>query len=152
LHRPRDAGEVAAATAAYQLGVQERLRRVERERTAAKVEAVEQRKRRRVQLTLMLAVFAVFTVGFYGVFWQKRRAEGYANQAQANAHVAQGNAERANRESEAAKQNLAKAQQVLDRLTRLGIEMRNQPGMFKTGHDVLQEVLTYYRAILKERS
>jgi serine/threonine-protein kinase len=60
--RPRDAGEVASATARYLEGVQERLQRAELERAAAQVKAVEERKRRRVQLALALVVLTALAI------------------------------------------------------------------------------------------
>src|SRR5262249_57740098 len=45
--RPRDAGAVAAAVAAYEEGVQQRLRQAELERARAQVREAEERKRRR---------------------------------------------------------------------------------------------------------
>ena len=65
--RPRDAGEVAAATAQYQEGVQDRLRKAEQERAAARVKAVEGRKRRRVLLALAAVVLVALAAG--GVVW-----------------------------------------------------------------------------------
>ncbi len=65
--RPRDAGEVAAATARYLEGVQERLRRAERERATTQVKAVEERKRRRVQLALAVVVLGAWVAG--GAVW-----------------------------------------------------------------------------------
>jgi WD40 repeat protein/serine/threonine protein kinase len=57
--RPHDAGAVAEAVTAYQVGVQERLRQAEVERAAAGVKAKEERKRRRLAVgagaTIMLA-------------------------------------------------------------------------------------------------
>jgi serine/threonine-protein kinase len=65
--RPRDAAEVAAAVARYQEGVQERLQKAEQERAAARVQAVEGRKRRRVLLVLAAVVLAGLTAG--GAVW-----------------------------------------------------------------------------------
>jgi serine/threonine-protein kinase len=67
--RPRDAGEVAAATARYLEGVQERLRRAEQERAAAQVKAVEERKRRRVQLALAAVVVAALAIAGGAWLW-----------------------------------------------------------------------------------
>jgi serine/threonine-protein kinase len=61
--RPADAGAVARAVLAYQAGVQERLRKAEVERAAAAVEARAERKRRRLQLSLIGAVLALMLLG-----------------------------------------------------------------------------------------
>jgi serine/threonine-protein kinase len=74
--RPRDAGVVAQAVAAYQTGVQERLRQAELERVQAQTKAREERKRRR--LTLALAAAAVLVLGLVGcgAWWlDRQRAE-----------------------------------------------------------------------------
>jgi tetratricopeptide (TPR) repeat protein len=80
--RPRHAGAVAAAVAAYRAGVQERLRRAEIDRAAADVRAAEERKRRRVSRALAgVALLLVLAVAG-GTLWylqvqaaQLRRAE-----------------------------------------------------------------------------
>jgi Flp pilus assembly protein TadD len=67
-----DAAAVAQEVAAYQSGVQERLRQAELRRAAAEVEARAERKRRRLQLVLVGAVLAlVLGVGF--VIWRDQQ-------------------------------------------------------------------------------
>jgi serine/threonine-protein kinase len=79
--RPRDGGAVAARVAAYQSGVQERLREAELERAAAeareeeaKATAAAERKARRRTRALALAVL-LFVIGGGGATWwvQQRR-------------------------------------------------------------------------------
>jgi serine/threonine protein kinase/tetratricopeptide (TPR) repeat protein len=72
--RPRHAGEVAAALVRYQAGVRERLRQAELDRTAAQVQATEERRRRRVWLGLaaMIVLFAVAGTGV-GVWYNQNR-------------------------------------------------------------------------------
>src|SRR5262249_25532293 len=82
--RPRDGAAVAPAGPAYQPGVQERLRRLERERAAAQARAVEERRRRRVQLALVMTfVLAGLLVSGAGWWWIDRqgRAERSAQEA-----------------------------------------------------------------------
>src|SRR5262249_43155031 len=67
--RPRDAGGVADAMAAYLAGVQERLRAAERDRAAAQVKAIEERKRRRLAWALAAAVLAAALAGGVGWVW-----------------------------------------------------------------------------------
>jgi tetratricopeptide (TPR) repeat protein len=57
--RPQNAGVVAEAVAAYQAGVQERLRAAELARTAAQAKAGEERKRRRLTVVLAAAVVLI---------------------------------------------------------------------------------------------
>jgi tetratricopeptide (TPR) repeat protein len=72
--RPRTAGAVAQAVSAYQAGVQERLRRAERERAAAEARAVEERKRRRVSVALAgVLLMLVVAGGVAGWLVQQQR-------------------------------------------------------------------------------
>jgi serine/threonine-protein kinase len=75
-HRPRHAGEVVGAVTAYLESVQARLREAELERAQAQVKAVEERKRRLVQLALAGVVLLLVVVsGAGGWLWQQRRQE-----------------------------------------------------------------------------
>jgi serine/threonine-protein kinase len=66
--RPAHAGVVADRLAAYQAGVQERLRRAELERARAEVKAREERRRRRLAVSLAAAVLLLALAGG-GVVW-----------------------------------------------------------------------------------
>jgi tetratricopeptide (TPR) repeat protein len=84
--RPRDAGVVAQRVAAYQRGVQERLRQAEQQRITAEAQAREERKRRR--LTLVLAA-VVLLAGSSGA-WLLQEQRGRTQQAaQTTAQVLQ---------------------------------------------------------------
>jgi serine/threonine-protein kinase len=73
--RPRDAGKVAAAVAAYRAGVQERLRRAELAQAAAEAQAAEGRKRRRVLLALAgVVLLAVAGAGAAAWWYAQDRA------------------------------------------------------------------------------
>jgi serine/threonine-protein kinase len=61
--RPRDAGVVAERVAAYQRGVQERLRQAEQERAAAQARVAEERKRRRLAVMLAAVVVLLLLAG-----------------------------------------------------------------------------------------
>jgi hypothetical protein len=61
--RPQNAGVVAEAVAAYQTGVQERLRAAELARTAAQAKAGEERKRRRLTLRFGAIVVLLLIAG-----------------------------------------------------------------------------------------
>jgi Flp pilus assembly protein TadD len=99
--RPADAGAVTQEVAAYQAGVQERLRQAELRRAAAEGEARVERKRRRLQLVLAGAVLAL-VLGAGGVLWwdQQQRAAARAKQQEAD---------------QAAQAGMARARQALQR-------------------------------------
>jgi serine/threonine-protein kinase len=61
--RPRDAGIVAGRVTAYVAGVQARVQAAERERAVALARAVEERRRRKLQLGLAASVLAMSTLG-----------------------------------------------------------------------------------------
>ena len=61
--RPRDANVVSERITAYLAGVQERVQAAERERAVAVARAVEERRRRKVQLALAASVLAFTTLG-----------------------------------------------------------------------------------------
>jgi serine/threonine-protein kinase len=61
--RPRHAGVVAERVTAHLAGVQERVRAAERELAVAEARAVEERRRRKVQLALAASVLALTTLG-----------------------------------------------------------------------------------------
>jgi tetratricopeptide (TPR) repeat protein len=67
--RPRHAGVVADAVAAYQARVQERLRQAEVAQAQAQVKVAEERKRRRVTVALAVTVLAVVLLGGGGWWW-----------------------------------------------------------------------------------
>jgi eukaryotic-like serine/threonine-protein kinase len=61
--RPRDAGLVAARMTAYLASVQERVQVAERERAVAVARAIEERRRRKLQLGLAASLLAFTTLG-----------------------------------------------------------------------------------------
>src|SRR5262249_8826119 len=86
--RPRHAGEVADAVAAYQARVQERLRQAEVERGRAEVRATEERKRRRVTVALSGALLLLVTGAGVGAVWYVRQqAEQDARLTRAQAEI-----------------------------------------------------------------
>jgi serine/threonine-protein kinase len=78
--RPRHAAEVADRVTAYLGGVQERLRIAERERAVAEMRAIEERRRRRLQLGLAASLLALITAGGLGAtsYLQQRQARAAA--------------------------------------------------------------------------
>ena len=74
--RPRDARVVAERITAYLAGVQERVHAAERERAVAIARAIEERRRRKVQLALAASVLAFTTLGGLSTtYYLQQRAE-----------------------------------------------------------------------------
>ncbi|MFO0957973.1 MAG: serine/threonine-protein kinase [Isosphaeraceae bacterium] len=71
--RPRDARDVADRIAAHIDGVQERLNEAERERAVTQARAVEERKRRRLKLTLVATLMGSVALGIAGLAWTERQ-------------------------------------------------------------------------------
>jgi serine/threonine-protein kinase len=71
--RPRNAGVVAGRVAAYQVGVQERLRQVELEQARARAHALEAQRRRRLALALVAAVLLLIVAGGLMLWSEKQR-------------------------------------------------------------------------------
>jgi tetratricopeptide (TPR) repeat protein len=76
--RPRDAGAVASRITAYLAGVQEKLHTAERERAVAEARAVEERRRRKLQVGLAAAVLALTTVGGLSTSYYLRQKQARA--------------------------------------------------------------------------
>jgi WD40 repeat protein/tetratricopeptide (TPR) repeat protein/tRNA A-37 threonylcarbamoyl transferase component Bud32 len=79
--RPPNAGALAEAVAAYQVGVQQRLRLAEVERAAAEVKAEEERARRKWTLRWVSMVLFVVLLGLVTTYWQYFNAEERRKQA-----------------------------------------------------------------------
>jgi tRNA A-37 threonylcarbamoyl transferase component Bud32 len=83
--RPRDAGAVAAAVAAYEEGAQQRLRQAELERARAQVREAEERKRRRLAVWLAAALLLLVVAGGSGAWLvQQQRAKAADRQREAD--------------------------------------------------------------------
>ncbi len=80
--RPKDAHEVADRLSAYLASVQERVQLAERERAVAVAKAIEERRRRRVQLALAGSLLALTTLGGLGTtyYLQQQTARAAAGQ------------------------------------------------------------------------
>ncbi len=82
--RPADAGEVAAAVAAYSSGVEERLQQERLRREREEVRRAEQRRRRKLWLGLAAAVLAALGLAAGGgLYWQGQRSQRHREAAQA---------------------------------------------------------------------
>ncbi len=86
--RLRDAGEVSQAITSYLTGVQERLHAAELERAKAQARAVEERKRRRVQVWMAGAIVLALLGGIGGVATQWSRAEANLRKSEARLNLA----------------------------------------------------------------
>jgi serine/threonine protein kinase len=91
--RPADGRAVATLVAAYQAGVEARLRQAETERAEALVREAEQRKRRRTVLVAGGVVAVVLLAGLSASLWQMLRAINAEGQAIRNAQQAQDEAD-----------------------------------------------------------
>jgi serine/threonine-protein kinase len=82
--RPADAGEVAAAVAAYLAGAEERLQQERLRREREEVQRAEQRRRRKLWLGLAAAVLAALGLAAGGgLYWQGQRSQRHQEAAQA---------------------------------------------------------------------
>jgi tetratricopeptide (TPR) repeat protein len=110
--RPRDAGVVAAAVAEFRAAAEDRARRAELDQ----VRAAEQRKRRRVQAALALALSLLVCGGVAFGWWQDRQTSVRRAQLARNAEaldVATGVCEHALRDGDA--ERAAVAMEFIDR-------------------------------------
>ena len=76
--RPRDANVVAERITAYLAGVQERVQAAERERAVAVARAIEERRRRRLQLGLAASLLALSTLGGLAFTYELHRRQAAA--------------------------------------------------------------------------
>jgi tetratricopeptide (TPR) repeat protein len=115
--RPADAGTVATQLAAYQAGVQDRLRQAELERATAQAAATAERKARRRTRALAVAVLALVALAAGGGLWMQQLA--------------------AQRRAEQARQEGALRQEVADALDR-AVRFR-QAGDFEFSRRLLEQ-------------
>jgi serine/threonine-protein kinase len=76
--RPHDAGVVAGRVTAFLAGVQERLLTAERERAVAEARAVEERRRRKLQLGLAASLLTLTTAGGLGTTYYLQQRQAHA--------------------------------------------------------------------------
>ncbi len=76
--RPRDANVVAERITAYLSGVQERVQAAERERAVAVARAIEERRRRKLQLGLAASLLALTTLGGLALTYELQRRQAAA--------------------------------------------------------------------------
>ena len=76
--RPRDANVVAERVTAYLAGVQERVQAAERERAVAVARAIEERRRRKLQVGLAASLLALTTAGGLGTTYYLQQRQAHA--------------------------------------------------------------------------
>jgi serine/threonine-protein kinase len=86
--------------------------------------------------TLLAALVLVFLAGSFGVLWQWQRARRERDTAR--------------QENERAERRLQMVNNRVDRLNRLGTDLLQRPGLYRTGQAVLEEVLAFYQEMLPE--
>jgi tetratricopeptide (TPR) repeat protein/tRNA A-37 threonylcarbamoyl transferase component Bud32 len=99
---------------------------------------------------LLAALVLVFLAGVIGVLWQWQRANRKAAEAEQNAAAFQRERDTARQEKARAEQRLQMVCDRVERLTQLGRDMMRRPGLYRTGQDVLEEALAFYRQMLPE--
>jgi serine/threonine-protein kinase len=114
--RPRHAGVLAQRLAAYQAGVQQRLRRAELHSAAALARAEEERKRRKLAVGLAVAVLSLVVAVAGGGLWvQQQRAAQRAEEARREEVLRQGVGSALEKVAELQRQgHWAEARAVLD--------------------------------------
>jgi serine/threonine protein kinase/tetratricopeptide (TPR) repeat protein len=85
---------------------------------------------------LLAALVLVFLVGSSGVLWQWHRARRERDIA--------------NQEKDRAERRLQMVHRQVDELNRLGRDLLERPGQYRTGKDVLEEALAFYKKMLPE--
>jgi tetratricopeptide (TPR) repeat protein/tRNA A-37 threonylcarbamoyl transferase component Bud32 len=92
---------------------------------------------------LLAALVLVFLAGSSGVLWQWQRARG-------NADAAEQNAAAFRRERDTAERRLKLVHDRVDELTRLGRDLFQRPGQYRTGQAMLEQALAFYQKMLPE--
>ncbi len=107
--------------------------------------------RRRPGFAALLGAFVlVFLAGSAGVLWQWGQARRNAAQAERNAAAFRRERDTANQEKARAERHLQMVRDRMDRLNRLGTDLLQQAGSYRTGQAVLKEALACYQELLPE--
>jgi serine/threonine protein kinase/thiol-disulfide isomerase/thioredoxin len=164
--RPRHAGVVARRVAEYQTEVEARLRKAELERTQAQVKTWEERKRRRLAITLSSAVLLVLAAGVVisSLFaikaaHAKREADENANWAQEQRQLAEtqraeaeANAAEASRQGERVQESLKKRMEIIDDfLFRMDGRLEKEGAPSSVRQEFLHDASQLSEGVLKEQ-
>jgi eukaryotic-like serine/threonine-protein kinase len=109
-------------------------------------------KRRPVVAGLLAALFLAIAGGGTGIIWQWWRAEHNAADAELNARNFKNERDKAVEERGRAERHLKRARESIDELAKLSDKLWLHPQMNKTGKTLLEKVLTFYQAVLKDES
>jgi eukaryotic-like serine/threonine-protein kinase len=99
---------------------------------------------------LLTAFVLVFLAGSAGVVWQWQRARLNATQAERNAAAFRRERDTARQEKARAERHLRMVRDRVDQLKRIGNDLLQQPGSYRTGQAVLKEALAFYQELLPE--
>jgi tetratricopeptide (TPR) repeat protein/tRNA A-37 threonylcarbamoyl transferase component Bud32 len=107
-------------------------------------------RRKPVVAGLLVLLLLVFQAGFSGILWQWQRASRNATQAEQNATAYRREWEIARQANDRAVHHLEMIRDRVDQLNRLGRDLLQQRGMYRTGQAILQEALSFYQEMLPE--
>jgi tetratricopeptide (TPR) repeat protein len=99
---------------------------------------------------LLAGLVVVFLAGFVGVLTQWQRASRNAGLAEQNAADYRRERDTALLQKGRAERHLEMVRSQVDRLTKLGRDLLQRPGQYRTGQAVLEEALAVYQKILPE--
>ena len=97
---------------------------------------------------LLAALVLVFLAGSSGVLWQWKRARVHAAEAQQNAVAFRRERDTARSEKSRPQNHLRIVRDRVDRLKRMGSDLLQRPGLYRTGQAVLEEALAFYQELL----
>jgi serine/threonine protein kinase/tetratricopeptide (TPR) repeat protein len=109
-------------------------------------------KRRPVVAGLLAALLLAIAGGGTGIVWQWWRAEQNARYADRIAQNFKNERDKAVEERRRAERHLKRARESIDELAMLSDKLWLNPQMNKTGRTLLEKVLTFYQAVLKDES
>jgi tetratricopeptide (TPR) repeat protein len=97
---------------------------------------------------LLAALVVVFVAGLAGILWQGEFARQKAAEAERNAVALKQEHNLAQLEKDRANRNLHSLRVKVDRLSKLGRDLAQQPQMHKTAISLLEEVVAFYKDII----
>jgi serine/threonine-protein kinase len=101
---------------------------------------------------LLAALVLVLLAGSSGVLWQWQVARDNAAEAERNAADYRRERDIALHETERANHHLQIVRKRVNQLNQLGSDLLQRPGLYRTGQEVLEEALAFYKAMLPEDS
>jgi serine/threonine-protein kinase len=98
----------------------------------------------------LAALVVVFLAGLSGVLWQWQSARHHAAKSEQNADNYRRERDAVLREQDRAELHLREALKRVDRLTQVGRDLLQRPGLYKLGKEVMDDALSYYVVILPQ--